>query len=76
MLGERRDTLTSLTLRVCDISRHDADVPLVFDLQPLAQASIAIINCALNIDQKTKHCMLSTPQALQQDHKQQGPHSA
>jgi len=40
MLGERQGTLTSLTLRVCDISRHDADVPLVFDLQPLAQASL------------------------------------
>ena len=70
MLGERQGTLTSLMLRVCDISRHDADVPLVFDLQPLAQASLAIINCALNIDQKTEHRMLSIPQALQQYHKE------
>lgn len=39
MLSERQSTLTSLTLRVCDISEHDPDVPLIFDLQPLAQAS-------------------------------------
>ena len=39
MLGERQSTLTSLTLRVCDFSEHDPDVPLIFDLRPLAQAS-------------------------------------
>ena len=39
MLSERHDTLTRLTLRVCDISEHDPDYPLIFDLRPLAQAS-------------------------------------
>ena len=39
MLSERHSTLTRLTLQVCDISEFDADVPLIFDLRPLAQAS-------------------------------------
>ncbi|CAL5228321.1 g11430 [Coccomyxa viridis] len=37
MLSERSSTLTRLTLQVCDISEFDSDVPLIFDLRPLAQ---------------------------------------
>ena len=39
MLSERHSTLTRLTLQACEISELDSDVPLIFDLRPLAQAS-------------------------------------
>ena len=47
MLGERGSTLTSLTLRLCDISEHDPDVPLILDLSPLAQVSLLSLECAV-----------------------------
>ena len=49
MLNERQSTLTRLTLRVCDTSEYDPDVPLIFDLQPLAQAS-AVIRTLCNLE--------------------------
>ena len=39
MLSERHATLTALTLQVVDVSEHDRDSPLFFDLSPLAQVS-------------------------------------
>ena len=47
MLGDRGSTLTSLTLRLCDISEHDPDVPLIFDLSPLGQVSLPSFECAV-----------------------------
>ncbi|BDA46747.1 hypothetical protein COCOBI_09-2000 [Coccomyxa sp. Obi] len=40
MLAERRSSLRRLTLRACDLTEHDPDVPLIFDLRPLAQANL------------------------------------
>lgn len=42
MLGERRGSLRRLTLRACDLTEHDPDVPLIFDLRPLAQVTTAL----------------------------------
>lgn len=39
MLDERRGSLRRLTLRACDLTEHDPDVPLIFDLRSLAQVS-------------------------------------
>ncbi len=39
MLDERRGSLRRLTLRACDLTEHDPDVPLIFDLRPLAQVA-------------------------------------
>lgn len=41
MLGARRSSLRRLTLRACDLTEHDPDVPLIFDLRPLAQVTAA-----------------------------------
>ncbi|CAL8471360.1 g10902 [Coccomyxa elongata] len=37
MLAERGSSLRRLTLRACVLTEHDPDVPLIFDLRPLAR---------------------------------------
>lgn len=46
MLAERSSSLRRLTLRACDLTEHDPDVPLIFDLRPLAE--VPPIPCSLN----------------------------
>ena len=35
-LQQRAGSLEALTLRACDLMDHDPDMPLIFDLRPLA----------------------------------------
>jgi hypothetical protein len=37
MLQARGGSLRALALRACDLMDHDPDMPLIFDLTPLAQ---------------------------------------
>ena len=40
MLQARRGSLRSLALRACELMDHDPDMPLIFDLGPLAQVRL------------------------------------
>ncbi len=45
MLAERGSSLRRLTLRACVLTEHDPDVPLVFDLRPLARVRAITCPC-------------------------------